>query len=516
MTRSLGEALSLLADKGNINLENSISRGIEKESLRVSKDNTISSADHPSSLGSALTNNYITTDFSEALLELITPTHSSIENVLNNLDEICKFVVEKTPETIWPSSIPCKIETEDSIRLADYGTSNSGLLKTLYRSGLSYRYGSMMQTVSGIHYNFSFSDEFFESIRGEEDLQTFKNKSYLSLIRNFRRNAWMILYLFGSSPVVPKTFITDRENFLQELNKEDLFLEYATCLRMSELGYMSKAQDNLFIAYNNIDEYLKDLKNALTKEHKRYGEVGVIKDGKRIQINTSIIQIENEYYSSIRPKRVTPPGERPINILRNEGIDYVEIRALDNNSFLPSGIDEDTSYFLEAYLIGCFFGEDKKSTQEEIKELLMNWENVVKEGRNPNLRLLKDKEKVTIKDSGMQVIDSLRNIFHQMPPEMNEYVKKVMKSLDRQEEKLNDASLTPSGLIVDELKNSNKTWEELNLELAKEHSNSLKGLEKDLNYLSEEAKSSLEKFKQLGNHQEEEFEVYLDKFVNDI
>jgi len=373
-----------------------------------------------------------------------------------------------------------------------------------------------MQTVSGIHYNFSFSDAFFESLRGKEDLQTFKNKSYLSLIRNFRRNAWMILYLFGSSPVVPKTFITDRKNFLQELNKEDLFLEYATCLRMSELGYMSKAQDNLYIAYNNIDEYLKDLKNALTKEHKRYGEVGVIKDGKRIQINTSIIQIENEYYSSIRPKRVTPPGERPINILRDEGIDYVEIRALDNNSFLPSGIDEDTSYFLEAYLIGCFFGEDKKSTQEEIKELLVNWENVVKEGRNPELKLLKNKERITVKDSGMKVVDSLRDIFEQMPSEMSNYVEKVMKSLDKQEGKLNDASLTPSGLIVDQLKNSNKTWEELNLELAKEHLNSLNSLETDLSYLSEEAKSSLEKFKQLENHHEEEFEVYLDKFVNDI
>ena len=516
MTRSLGEALSLLADKGDINLQNSISRGIEKESLRVSKDNTISSADHPASLGSALTNKYITTDFSEALLELITPTHSSVENALNNLNEICKFVVTETPETIWPSSIPCKIENENSIRLADYGTSNAGLLKTLYRSGLSYRYGSMMQTVSGIHYNFSFSDKFFESLRGNEDLQSFKNKSYLSLIRNFRRNAWMILYLFGSSPVVPKTFITDRKNFLQELNQDDLFLEYATCLRMSELGYMSKAQDNLHIAYNDINEYLKDLKNALTKEHKRYGEVGTIKDGKRIQINTSIIQIENEYYSSIRPKRVTPTGERPINVLRNEGIDYVEIRALDNNSFLPTGIDEDTSYFLEAYLIGCFFGEDKKSTENEIKELLMNWGNVVKEGRNPNLKLLKNKEKVSIKDSGMAVIDSLRNIFEQMPPEMNEYVKKVFKSLDQQEKKFNNASLTPSGKIVTDLRNNNKTWEELNLELAKQHSDSLEEIGMDLSYLSEEAQISLEKFKELGKYSEEEFDVYLDKFVNDI
>jgi len=254
----------------------------------------------------------------------------------------------------------------------------------------------------------------------------------------------------------------------------------------------------------------------LTKEHKRYGEIGIIKDGKRIQINSSIIQIENEYYSSIRPKRITPTGERPINILRNEGIDYVEIRALDNNSFLPTGIDEDTSYFLEAYLIGCFFGEDKKSTENEIKELLMNWGNVVKEGRNPNLKLLKNKEKVSIKDSGMAVIDSLRNIFEQMPPEMNEYTKKVFKSLDRQEEKFNNASLTPSGKIVTDLRNNNKTWEELNLELAKQHSDSLEKIRMDLSYLSEEAQISLGKFKELEAYNEEEFDVYLDKFVNDI
>ena len=516
MTRSLGEALSLLADKGEFNLANSISRGIEKESLRVSKDNTISSSDHPLALGSALTNKYITTDFSEALLELITPTHSSVENVLKNLDEICKFVVKKSPEIIWPSSIPCKIDDEKKIRLADYGTSNSGLLKTLYRSGLSYRYGSMMQTVSGIHYNFSFDDSFFEDIRGEEDLQSFKNKSYLSLIRNFRRNAWMVLYLFGSSPVVPKTFITDRNNFLDELNEEDLFLEYATCLRMSELGYMSKAQDNLYIAYNTIDEYLSDLKNALTKEYPRYAEVGLSKKNKRIQINTSIIQIENEYYSSIRPKRITPTGERPINVLRNEGIDYVEIRALDNNSFLPAGIDEDTSYFLEAYLISCFFDEDKKSTRNEIEELLLNWENVVKQGRDPNLKLLKNKKEISIKKAGMQVIEKIRSIFDHMPDSMSDYSKRVLKSLEIQEEKLNDSSLTPSGKIIQELRGNSKSWEKLNLELAQKHSDELKKKDLDLDYLIKEAKESLSLFEKLEAADEEEFDLYLEKFVNDI
>ena len=189
---------------------------------------------------------------------------------------------------------------------------------------------------------------------------------------------------------------------------------------------------------------------------------------------------------------------------------------MDNNSFLPSGIDEDTSYFLEAYLIGCFFGEDKKSSQDEIKELLVNWENVVKEGRNPDLKILKNKEKITVKDSGMKVIDYLREVFEQMPSEMSGYVEKVMKSLNKQEEKLNDSSLTPSGRIVSELQNNNKSWEELNLELAGEHSQSFKRIETDLDYLSREAKSSLEKFYELGDHQEEEFEVYLDKFVNDI
>ena len=373
-----------------------------------------------------------------------------------------------------------------------------------------------MQTVSGIHYNFSFDDSFFEDIRGEEDLQSFKNKSYLSLIRNFRRNAWMVLYLFGSSPVVPKTFITDRNNFLDELNEEDLFLEYATCLRMSELGYMSKAQDNLYIAYNTIDEYLSDLKNALTKEHPRYAEVGLSKKNKRIQINTSIIQIENEYYSSIRPKRITPSGERPINILRNEGIDYVEIRALDNNSFLPAGIDEDTSYFLEAYLICCFFDEDKKSTRNEIEELLLNWENVVKKGRDPNLKLLKNKEEISIKKAGMQVIDKIRSIFDHMPDSMSDYTNRVLKSLEIQEEKLNDSSLTPSGKIIQELRGNSKSWEKLNLELAQKHSDELKKKDLDLDYLIKEAKESLSLFEKLEAADEEEFDLYLEKFVNDI
>ena len=258
MSESFDETLDLLKDLNLEDFSKHSFRGIEKESLRVS-NKTISTTDHPASLGSTLTNQFITTDFSEALLELITNKKNTINSSLKQLEEILNFVYLNCEDTIWPSSVPCTISDEKDIRIAEYGSNNSGRLKNLYRKGLSERYGSMMQCVSGIHYNFSLNDDFFSKLKPENlSLQEFKNESYLSLVRNFRRNAWLLLYLFGASPIVPKSFISGRENFLKDLNDEDCFLEFATCLRMSELGYMSNAQDNLCIAYI-IDEYVENL-----------------------------------------------------------------------------------------------------------------------------------------------------------------------------------------------------------------------------------------------------------------
>ena len=369
MSESFKETLNLLKDSDLSDFSKFSSRGIEKESLRVF-DKTIALTDHPTSLGATLTNQYITTDFSEALLELITNKKNSIDESLSELEDVLNFVFKNCSETIWPSSVPCTIEDENKIRIAEYGSSNSGRLKNLYRKGLSERYGSMMQCVSGIHYNFSLNDEFFLKLAPQNtSLQEFKNESYLSLVRNFRRNAWLLLYLFGASPIVPKSFIAGRQNFLQNLNDQDCYLENATCLRMSELGYMSNAQDNLFIAYNNLDEYVENLLYALKEKFPRYEQIGIEKEGEFIQINDSIIQIENEYYSSIRPKRVVGSGERPINALKEKGIEYVEVRCMDNNPFEPLGISVETSHFLEAYLMTCLADENKYASKEEIVEI---------------------------------------------------------------------------------------------------------------------------------------------------
>ena len=312
MSETFQETLDRFSDLNLLNFFKYSERGIEKESLRVN-GSSISTSDHPKKFGAALTNPHITTDFSEALLEVITGKRNKIDDSINDLEMVLAFCHQNTEDIIWPGSIPCSIEDEDQIRIAEYGTSNSAKLKELYRKGLSMRYGSMMQCVSGIHYNFSLSDGFFDIWNGQNGhSKDFQNKKYLSLVRNFRRNAWLLLYLFGASPVVPNSFIGKRKNFLDTLNREDSFLEYATSLRMSQLGYMSEAQDDLHIAYNSLEEYTDNLKLALTKQHPPYQEIG-IKDGDDfLQINDCIIQIENEYYSSIRPKRVD------INILKSK------------------------------------------------------------------------------------------------------------------------------------------------------------------------------------------------------
>jgi len=168
-------------------------RGIEKESLRARPDGTLALTPHPPGLGSPLTHGYITTDFSESQLELITGAHETAERCLAELTDIHQFVYRvlddggragRDAETLWCSSMPCALPSDEEIPVGRYGASNVGRMKTVYRIGLSHRYGRRMQTISGIHYNFSFPGA--------------TSEQYFALIRNFRRHSWLPLYLFGA------------------------------------------------------------------------------------------------------------------------------------------------------------------------------------------------------------------------------------------------------------------------------------------------------------------------------
>ena len=512
------EFLNSLENLDSLNLSDFIKisqRGIEKENLR-SNNCSISLAPHPKIYGSSLTNSRITTDFSEALIELVTNPNRDLKSCLKELEDIVYFCLKNTVEDFWPASIPMSIDDESAIPIADYGHSNSGKLKKLYRVGLSHRYGSMMQTVSGIHYNFSFDDQLFEewSNKEGEALREFKDKKYLSLVRNFRRNAWLITYLFGCSPIVPKAFAKGREHSLKELNSKDLYLENATCLRMGELGYISKSQDNLNIAYNNLEEYLADLKEALTTNHPRYKTLGTKVNDEYIQLNTAIIQIENEYYSSIRPKRLVGSGERPINALRDKGIEYVEIRALDNNIYDPFGISDETAIFLESFLFYCLLSEDHPCEKDEIKKIQTNWGNVVLSGRDEDLKLEFKDGSLFLRDKAARIINEMSNLEARI--DSQEYKTIFKKSLETQQNKVNDSNKTPSGKLLKEIISSDTTWDKYTDGIAKSHKEEILKLNREVHYLEKQASESLKEFSRKEAEEEEDFDSFLAEYLSAI
>ena len=375
-------------------------RGIEKESLRVRPDGTLATTPHPPPLGSALTHPHITTDFSEAQLELITGVHASAEGCLDELTRIHEFVYRHIgDELLWCASMPCSLPAEDAIPIARYGRSNVARAKSVYRTGLSHRYGRRMQAISGIHYNFSLPEEAWP-LPGRRD----PNEGYFALIRNFRRHAWLLLYLFGASPAVCASFVAGRAHGLSELVPGTLYLPYATSLRMGRLGYLSEAQDSLAVSYNDLASYAASLQDALTEPYPAYEAIGVRDGDDYRQLTTSLLQIENEFYSTIRPKRVIRPGERPLHALRERGVQYVEVRAMDLDPFLAIGIAAGTARFLDVFLLHCLLADSPPDSPREIEAVGRNKQLVAARGREPGLRLDRNRQMVELGEWAGQVL----------------------------------------------------------------------------------------------------------------
>jgi glutamate--cysteine ligase len=376
-----------------------IRRGIEKESLRVRSDGALAMTPHPVCLGSALTHPHITTDYSEAQLELITGAHETPEACLKELTQIHQFVYRCIgEEMLWVASMPCSLPQDDDIPLGRYGTSNIGRMKTVYRMGLAYRYGRRMQTISGIHYNWSLPEARWPAALGAP------NEAYFALIRNFRRHSWLLLYLFGASPAVCASFVAGRKHELQVLKDGTLHMPYGTSLRMGRLGYQSEAQASLCVSYNSLESYGASLEDALTKPYPPYEKIGVRAGEEYRQLSTSLLQIENEFYGTIRPKRVIRSGERPLHALRSRGVEYVEVRCMDLDPFLPAGISTGTMRFLDVFLLHCLLSESPPDTRAEIGALGRNQQRAAALGREPGLRLEKGAGTVSLADWGRSLL----------------------------------------------------------------------------------------------------------------
>ncbi len=447
-------------------------KGVEKESLRVTPEGQIATTMHPAALGSALTSEHITTDYSEALIELVTPTFHTSWELLQYLCDLHQFVYRHLhDELLWATSMPCALQGDESIPIAQFGPSNIGRMKTIYRNGLGARYGRVMQAISGVHFNYSFPLRFWEAwahVRESRSSgQDFISDNYFRLLRNYRRYGWIVLYLFGVSPAVCKSFLRGRDVTLPELTRGTAYEPFATSLRMSDLGYRNRNQAGLTVSVNSLEEYVADLTRAITTPHAPYEALGVKVGPDYRQLNANILQIENEYYSFIRPKRVARSGERPTKALLRAGVEYVEVRALDVSAFDPVGVNQNKLRFLEIFLAYCLLKDSPLIDTAEQARLDENHVVVARRGREPGLTLVRDGRSVPMLPWAHEILDSMQGLAEIF--DRGESNAPYRAALAVQQAKLDDVSRTPSARMLAELKGTGESFFDLALRMSRLH-----------------------------------------------
>jgi glutamate--cysteine ligase len=496
-------------------------RGVEKESLRVTPEGRIATSPHPISLGSALTNDHITTDYSEALIELVTPTFTTNWELLQYLCDLHQFVYRHLgDELLWATSMPCVIDGDASIPIAQFGPSNVGRMKTIYREGLGLRYGRVMQAISGVHFNYSFPERLWpvwSAIRESRTSgQSFISESYFDLLRNYRRYGWIVLYLFGVSPMVCKSFLRARGETLPEYGRGTAWEPHSTSLRMSDLGYRNQSQSSLEVSVNNLEEYVRDLTRAISTPHPEYERFGVKVDGVYRQLNANLLQIENEYYAFIRPKRVARSGERPTKALMRRGVEYVEVRALDVSAFDPVGVNQNKLRFLEAFLGLCLMRESPLIDATEQAVLDGNHVTVARRGREPDLMLSRDGRKVPMIQWAREIIDQMQGICELL--DEGDPQKPYAAALAVQAAKLEDVALTPSARLIKEIGETGESFFDLALRTSATHKGYFLDLhepnEARLREFADQAAESLEVAEAMASAPQKDFDVFLSDYFS--
>ncbi|MEW7973308.1 MAG: glutamate--cysteine ligase [Candidatus Thiodiazotropha endolucinida] len=494
--------------------------GLEKEGLRVSPSGCISQNRHPEALGSALTNRYITTDYSEALTEIITPPSADREEPLRFLSEAHHFLYQHLgDEILWSTSMPCIVESDELIPIAEYGDSNAGMMKTVYRRGLGHRYGRVMQVIAGVHFNYSIPLPFWQVFQhleqDETPIQTFISESYFAMLRNLQRIGWLIPYLFGASPAVCKSFLGGRPTTLQVFDEYSYYSPYATSLRMGDIGYQNSKEQGTGIkaCYDCLNAYIETLSRAIETPCPIYQAIGVKVDGRYEQLNANILQIENEYYSTVRPKQIPEMMEKPIHALKRRGVRYVELRSLDVNAFHPLGIAEEQIFFIEALMLMCLLHASPAINVAEQKEIDWNELTAAHQGRKPGLMLQRNGEKVALRSWGLEICDAMLPLCEMLEAGMpgNPY----SESLMIQRYRLQDADLTPSARMLAEMRDKGESFFQFAQRMSKQHQHTFMQQEhssQDQLLLGQEAADSWQRQRELEASDRVSFDLFLEDY----
>jgi len=471
----LSTRLDQLQERGQQPLLREGLKGIEKESLRISRNGFIAQTPHPKALGSALTHPYITTDYSEALIELITPPFPDVKDTLAFLHDTHQFVYDNLDnEMLLAASMPCGIDGDESIPIAQYGTSNIGRMKHIYRHGLWHRYGRTMQAIAGIHFNYSVPEALwpvlYELEKPAVSPEQFKADAYFALIRNFQRQGWLILYLFGASPAICKSFFKSRPALMagfEQFDPATLYHPYATSLRMSDIGYKSKNQASLRIDYNSLSGYVASLGKAITTPYPEYEQIGTIVNGQYRQLNSNILQIENEFYSTIRPKQIAESGEKPTLALKRRGVRYVEMRSLDLDVFNPMGIDEGKARFIEALLLTCLLKDSPLISEQDHRINNANQLAVAQFGRKPGLELERGEQKIPLLDWAAEILADMQPVCDIL--DGDDTGKPYSQALEQQRKVVDNPDLTASARILEHMGHQQQQFGCFSLNKSAEH-----------------------------------------------
>lgn len=367
--------------------------GIEWESLRARSNGKLSLRPHPSVFGNKANNPYITTDFSESQIEIITPTFDSIDEAYDVFGLLSDIVNASLPEDeyLWFQSLPCILPYFDKIPIAKYDETTRD--NENYRKKLARKYGVQKQLISGVHFNFSFKEDMIEKLykksQNNDTYQEFKNKVYLKIARNYLRYVWLIIYLTGCSVGAHKTFSPE---CIHLMNKKDFkgsfYSNNGPSFRNASCGYKNKK--HLYPSYNSIRQFSQDVESYITE--------GTLCEPK-------------ELYTQIRLKPKNP--DDLLKSLKNDGIEYIEIRTLDINPFYKCGMPKIDMKFLHLFLIYMLIKEESDYENWQ-KESIINEELSAERAYDDEMRLLKDGNKITLKEWAFELIDEMDYVLNQL------------------------------------------------------------------------------------------------------
>ena len=492
-------------------------RGIEKENLRVTTQGQLVQTAHPDALGSSLTNPMITTDFAENLVEIVTEPCTTLPALLSQLEQINGYVVSiLQQEQLWPLSMPPVILSGANIRISEYGASNSALLKHLYRVGLSYRYGKRMQIIAGIHYNFSAPPALIKMLPVlAPELGQDASSLYMNLTRNFLRYYPILIYLFGASPACDQSLLTGAQPDFLERHDDTLWGHEATSLRMSSLGYHNPEQDQVSISYDDVASYADSLLQATRTPYAEYEEIGVMADGQWRQLNDSLLQIENEYYSPIRPKQIAQRCERPSSALARGGVAYVEVRAVDLDPLHPRGISQTQIHFMDVMLLWCLLNPAPPLSAQDNDRIRHNVQQVAAYGRRPGLKIATESGNNVFASWAAAWLEQLLPIAMQVDAQNPE---RYEDSIHQQILKCRDANLTPSALVAAEMQAGQHSHQEFGVLVARQQTRWLKQKKVDIAFqqrLIAIAQQSIIDQQQLESQTQKTFETYLNAYLQE-